>query len=144
MNEEAIITEFDNMIQDEHDQLLKATLPYVHPSGQRILSFYVKFKELMNTFKLFKEEENTLSACSSGKKNLSPMEMLSDIRKFCPAKDREQIDTLLNFINMYTLYNKYSQAFNNNDKQEDSFSQLSNLLSPEQKSMLEGLMSKMS
>ena len=144
MNEEPIITDFDNMIQDEHHQLLKAALPYIQPRGQRFLSFYVKLQELRNTFNLFREEENTLTACASEKRNLSPLEMLSDIRKFCPKKDQETIDSLLNFINMYTLYNKYNQTFGNMDKAEDKAEQLKSMLSPEQKSFLESYMSRMS
>lgn len=144
MTDEPIITDFDSMIQDEHHQLLKAALPYMQPNGQKFISFYVKFQELRNTFSLFSEEENTLSACSSGKRNLSPIEMLSDIRKFCPKKDQETIDSLLNFINMYTLYNKYNQAFGGNEKPEDKVDQLKNMLTPEQKSILEAYMSRMS
>lgn len=144
MSEEPIITDFDNIIQDEHHQLLKAVLPYMQPNGQKFISLFVKFKELRNTMTLFQDEENNLSACSAGKRNLSPIEMLSDIRKFCPKKDQEAIDSLLNFINMYTLYNKYNQAFSSNSTSDDNIERLKSMLSPEQKNMFETFISNMS
>ena len=144
MNEEPILTEFDGMIQNEHHQLLKAALPYMQPNGQRLISFIVKIQELRNTFSLFNETENTLSACSNGKRNLSPLEMLADIKRFCPKHDQETIDSMLNFINIYSMYNKYNQAMSNMDKSGDNIDSLKNMLTPEQRNIFETYMSQLS
>ena len=144
MNDEPILTEFDGMIQNEHHQLLKAALPYMQPAGQKLISLLVKLQELHNTFLLFQETEGPLHACSTEKRNLSTLEMLSDIKRFCPKRDQETIESMLNFINMYNLYNTYSQAMSGMDASGDPVSQLKNMLTPEQRSLFESYMSQMS
>ena len=42
-------TALDQMVISDRDQMLKASVPYLPPKGQQILSVYEKAKELVNT-----------------------------------------------------------------------------------------------
>lgn len=68
MSEEIYGNAIDSLIQDNRLCMLKAALPYLELRGQRPLSIYVKILELKNTFSLFQQDEETLSACALQKK----------------------------------------------------------------------------
>lgn len=46
-------TALDEMVESDRNQMLKAMIPYLPPSGQRFLSMYAKTQELINTMTLF-------------------------------------------------------------------------------------------
>lgn len=50
-------TALDEMVESDRDQMLKAMVPYLPPSGQQFLSMYTKTQELMNTMSLFPKPE---------------------------------------------------------------------------------------
>lgn len=153
------ITSFDSFIQDNQLHILKTALPYINISEQRFLSVYVKLLELKNTIHFYQSDEETLSACSLQKKDGNLFEFLQDIRKYCPPDKQEFIDQMLNFSNMYQMFQTYqamSQEFeqfkdfgndnynetsNKHADNNDTVNYLKNMLSPEQRGMLEMLMS---
>lgn len=50
MEQETIAqTMLDQLVTDENSQMLKALIPYLSFSGQRILAAYAKTQELCNT-----------------------------------------------------------------------------------------------
>ena len=81
MEQETIAqTMLDQLVTDENSQMLKALIPYLSFSGQRILAAYAKTQELCNTLQLFSRPQNDMQICSS--RPMNPMELLNDIRKF--------------------------------------------------------------
>lgn len=129
----------DQLIQNDRIQMIKAALPYFHLSEQRFLSLYIKLQELQNTMSLYQQDEDTLSACSLRKEDVSIFEMLQDIQKYCPKREQESIEQILNFINVYQMYQTYQSAsaqFNNGNS-EETMEQLKGMLSPEQRSIFE-------
>lgn len=114
MSESTHVNSFDSLIQNDRLQMIRTALPYMHLSGQRFLSIYLKLLELKNTVSLFQSDESTLSACALQKENGNLLELLHDIRKYCPPDRQEAIDQILNFANMYQMYQTYqamSQEF---------------------------------
>ena len=51
-------TALDEMVESDRDQMLKAMVPYLPPSGQQFLSMYTKTQELMNTMSLSETGKN--------------------------------------------------------------------------------------
>lgn len=59
MEQETIAqTMLDQLVTDENSQMLKALIPYLSFSGQRILAAYAKTQELCNTLQLFSRPQN--------------------------------------------------------------------------------------
>ncbi len=142
-------TSFDTLIQNNQLRIIKAALPYISLSDQKLLSVYVKVLELRNTISLFQRDEDSLSACSLQKEDGSFLELLQDIRKYCPPDKQEAIDQILNFANMYQMYQTY-QALSKDMERErsenpdfDTMDQLKSMLSPEQKNIFETYLSSM-
>ena len=66
MEQETIAqTMLDQLVTDENSQMLKALIPYLSFSGQRILAAYAKTQELCNTLQLFSRPQNDMQICSS-------------------------------------------------------------------------------
>lgn len=96
MNENDLtLTDFDYAIADPHTQMLKAALPYMNLSGQRMLSFYIKWNELIRTMDFFRQNrEGMMSICSLDDSQAGPLEMLNAIRPYAGPREKELIDIL--------------------------------------------------
>ena len=98
MEQETIAqTMLDQLVTDENSQMLKALIPYLSFSGQRILAAYAKTQELCNTLQLFSRPQN----CSS--RPMNPMELLNDIRKFSYGENRKKLDQAVNMFAMLEM-----------------------------------------
>ena len=51
-------TDFDYWSSDPHLQMLKAALPFMPPSQQRMFSILVRFQELFHTMDLYGQTDN--------------------------------------------------------------------------------------
>lgn len=139
------LTEFDALVSDNHLQMMKAAIPYIPISQQQALSVYIKFLELANTFKLVqKKETQTLGICSVSEQKKNTTEMLNAIKQYCTDAEREMIDLLMNFFSAFHIYHSYQEFMpkdgtNNSGEQTSGnpVDMLKNMLSPEQKSMLD-------
>ncbi len=149
MSEQSDTNSFDSLIQNDRLRILKAALPYVQLSDQRTLSLYVKVLELKNTMELFNKDEETLSACSLQKKNGNVLELLQDIRKYCPPDKQDAIDQILNFANVYQMFQTYQLMTQEMEREQhdnpdfDTMDHLKSMLSPEQRSVFETYLSGM-
>ena len=91
-------TALDEMVESDRNQMLKAMIPYLPPSGQRFLSMYAKTQELINTMTLFQNRSYYPDIQAASVSVNDPMEMLQDIRKCCGSQNRRQIDQITNLM----------------------------------------------
>ncbi len=147
MNDQSDIDSFDTLIQTNRLQILKTALPYISLSGQRFLSVCVKILELKNTMALYQQDEASLSACSLQKENGNILDLLQDIRKYCPADKQESIDQILNFANMYQMFQTYQsmtqemEEAQNENPNFNKMEHLKSMLPPEQRNIFETYLS---
>lgn len=101
--EENIIeqTFFDQLVNDENSQMLKAVIPYLPFSGQKVIAAYIKMQELRNTMLLFSNAQDHIQICSSSASD--SIELLNDIRKFSYGESRKQLDQITNMLAMIQL-----------------------------------------
>ena len=88
-------TPSDELIHSDQIELLKAAMPYLPRSGQQFASVFAKFLELQETFHVF----------------LEPIEMLSACSKVCHGPAKEKIDTLLNTMAMIQIFELSQEKF---------------------------------
>lgn len=96
-------TVLDEMVESDRDQLVKAVLPYLPFSGQRLLSMYVKTRELSNTMALFRDQRNHGDLQAASVSVSDPLAMLQDIRRYCNGENRKQIDRATNLMAMLQM-----------------------------------------
>lgn len=139
------LTEIDALVSDNHLQMLKAAIPYTSASQQQVLSVYCKVLELSNTFRLVqKQESKTLGICSISEQKKNTNEMLNAMKKYCTDSEREMLDLLMNFLSAFHIYHSYQESMpkdgesaESQNAQNRTMDALKNMLTPEQKSMLD-------
>ena len=103
------LTDFDYLIGDHHLQMVKAALPYVNVPEQRLLSVFVKMRELQKTLSLFQEDQvAAMGICSleEGQKG-SPLEMMKAIKPYGNTQEQDFIDIVCNFLQGPRLGGQY-------------------------------------
>ncbi len=96
-------TVLDEMVESDRNQMLKAMIPYLPPSGQQFLSMYAKTQELKNTMALFQNQRNRGDLQTASVSGNDPLEMLQDIRRCCGGENRRQIDQITNLMAMIQM-----------------------------------------
>ncbi len=94
----------DTMIQDRHLEMIKAAIPYLDTPRQRSMAMLVKFMELQRTAALFQNPENNLRMCSEDNEEEAPVQMLAAIREYCTDKEKEMVDNIISFVQMFSTY----------------------------------------
>lgn len=94
------LTDFDYLVGDHHLQMVKAALPYVNVAEQRLLSVFVKLRELQRTVSLFHEEQvAAMGICSvDEKQKSSPLEMMKAIKPYGNTQEQDFIDMVCNIL----------------------------------------------
>lgn len=130
-------THFDAALQKHHLEIIKAAIPYINTSEQKMISIYVKLSELIETISVFQKPESSVGICSADNDG-SILDMLNDIKEVGTAKEKETIDMLINYMNAFQLYNTYKSTFKDEDAQEfGGFDTLKQMLTPEQQQMFD-------
>lgn len=99
------LTEADSASYDALSQVLKAATAYVNPSIGKMLAVMAKSIELQHMMDYL--NKGSVSACSTGGRQIPPEEILKDLRKYCGPKEKEQLDKCLNILNMAKMYEIY-------------------------------------
>ena len=95
----------DTLIQDRHLEMIKAALPYLDSPRQRTMAMMVKFMELQRTVALFNTPGNNLRMCSQEEtQEDAPFQMLTAIREYCTDKEKEMVDNIMTFVQMFSTY----------------------------------------
>lgn len=154
MNDNIPITEFDSLVCSKELNILKALLPFVSPDGQRFLSVFIKFQELMNTMKLV----NSISSRNKGickshpKGESSALDIIDAVKIYLNKEEASKIENYINMFNAIKMFNELSSLFGNEDSSDSeggskdsgsnnmfNMDMLKNMLSPEQQAIFESL-----
>lgn len=96
------MTALDQMVATRQGQLLKATLPYLGPPQQQMVSLYAKILELKNTWEIF--GASPVRMCEAPQSS-DPLEMLNDLKNYCDEPTCRQIDSLVNTLATLEIIN---------------------------------------
>lgn len=136
-------TAFDAATQKHQLEIIKAAIPYIGTSEQKLISVYVKATELADTITIFQKPESSIGICSLGNKQGSILDLLNDIKVVCTNTEKETINMITNYLNAFQLYNSYQKTFGNDENENNQnspngmFDHLKDLLTPEQQKMFE-------
>lgn len=93
------------MSYDSTAQMLKAAMAYVNPSLGKMLAVMAKSIELQHMMQHL--NQGGVSACGLSNRSIPPEEIIRDLRKYCGAREKEQLDRCLNMMNMAKMYEMY-------------------------------------
>ncbi len=91
--------------------ILKASLPYVPSTMQKVISYYIKIEEfniMRNSFN--NSHDNLLSACDNGSDNNhknKPIELINAVKPYLNTEEKNLIDMFMNMVNAFNMYNTY-------------------------------------
>ncbi len=144
--------------------IMKAAFPHLDNETQESASLIIQTTELMDTLQSVRSKDR-VSAFSFQRQNIDIVALLNSIRTVCYARERQIIDSILNFMNMKNMFETYSALSSmmasqaettenntenntNNTESNNGFGSglnpnmmelLSTMLSPEQKSTFDNL-----
>ncbi len=112
--EDLKVTELDRITCNYNLQMLKASLSYLPPSGRRLLSIWIKLRELRNTVRVFEtpDADELLSACnvSEAEPKRGFFDVLNEIKDYGSPEQRQTFDRFSQMIQMISLYEQMNQA----------------------------------
>lgn len=91
--------------------ILKASLPYVPSTMQKVISYYIKIEEfniMRNSFNT--SPDDLLSACDNGSDNNhknNPIELINAVKPYLNSEEKNLIDMFMNMVNAFNMYNTY-------------------------------------
>ena len=91
--------------------ILKASLPYVPSTMQKVISYYIKIEEfniMRNSFNT--SHDNLLSACDNGSDNNhknKPIELINAVKPYLNTEEKNLIDMFMNMVNAFNMYTSY-------------------------------------
>lgn len=91
--------------------ILKASLPYVPSTMQKVISYYIKIEEfniMRNSFNT--SHDKLLSACDNGSDNNhknKPIELINAVKPYLNTEEKNLIDMFMNMVNAFNMYNTY-------------------------------------
>ena len=102
------LTAVDRIADGNGLQMMKAAIPYLPSAIQRSLSLYAKFLEIQNLLSYY---NNQVSVCSSSGRNISPDELLSELRNYATEEQRQTMEQTLGILNTLKMYQEYKDLF---------------------------------
>lgn len=116
------LTDLDYLTGDHHLQMMKAALPYMNVSQQRLFSMMIKMQELRRTMRLFQDDQvAAMGIASAARPAASPTDMLEAIKPYGNTYEQEMISLLSNLLRGIST----------------PVEQMKNFLSPEQQSRMD-------
>ena len=116
------LTDLDYLTGDHHLQMIKAALPYMNVSQQRLFSMMIKMQELRRTMRLFQDDQvAAMGIASAARPAASPADMLEAIKPYGNTYEQEMISLLSNLLRGIST----------------PVEQMKNFLSPEQQSRMD-------
>lgn len=140
-NHDLKLTDLDYLIGNHHIQMVKAALPYMNLSEQKILSVLVKFSELQKTISLFEDEEVASMGICSLDTPKTPVDMLQAIKPYGNTAEQDIIEFLCSFLGTGQMSEPISTMSGESEpsakNRRSPLEQLKGFLSPEQQSRME-------
>lgn len=136
-------TDFDYWSSDPHLQMLKAALPFMPATQQRMFSVLVRCQELFHTMDLYGQAgDPAMEICALTQSPASPVDILTAVKPFAPSKEQDFIDVIINFMQGFQIRKNFQEmqgASAEEESNEFPFEQLKGFLSPKQQSRLENI-----
>lgn len=104
-----MLTPIDQIATQNHLQLIKAAVPYLHIQQQKNISILIKMMEMQNLLRFYNQNNPCISACTAPDPPHSLLDILSDMRNYCEGPEQELLDQWISFAGTLELYSMFMQ-----------------------------------
>lgn len=104
-----MLTPIDKVANQNHLQLVKAMLPYIQPSSQKMLSVMIKMFELQNVLRFYQQSSTGICACNATSEPPGFLDILTDVRNYCEEEEGTLVDQLIQIASTLELYSIFMQ-----------------------------------
>lgn len=101
-----MFTLFDEMMQTREQQMLKSMLPFLEGNQRQRVFYIILYMQIMQSKKVF-SPQGSLSAQELPSGNERICAMLNTIKEYCNPKERETLETILNFFSLFDNYEAF-------------------------------------
>lgn len=129
-------TPFDNLVSSTQLDMMKLLIPFMPPASQAHFALYIKFQELQETIRFFRDFPEGVRAEDFTNDEEEAPDFFKIIKPYLPEENIEIIDNISNMMNMMEMM-KQMQAMSNATGEDNSMDFLKNMLSPEQQAMFD-------
>ena len=91
MEQNKVLTPYDEAIQTRELQMLKTLVPYM---GNALIQ-YMEYQHALN---VLNQSDNQLAACSMPEGSNRTTTLLSELKQYCTSAEQEAIDNILNLL----------------------------------------------
>lgn len=105
-----MLTALDQVANQNHLQMIKALVPHLPASNQRMISVLVKMVELQNILGFYNRGRSCISACDTASDPPGMLEVLTDVRTYCEGSDQELLDQWIQILTTMELYSVFMQS----------------------------------
>lgn len=134
-----LMTPFDELVTTPELQIIKLLIPYAPASGRQSLAGMVKFMELREALRLFRNRSSGLQAqMIPNDSTLSPTDILNSFRPYLGSKETAVLDMIINIKEMMSVMEMMQTAQNSAEgtgTAPDPMELFSGMLPPEQQEM---------
>ncbi len=128
-------SQFDEALEAHSLELLKAGMPYINTSEQKIFSVYIKLNELINTIKFFNSTPKNVGICSINQTENQVSDMLNELKKVSNKEEKKFIEQIQNMMTMFQIYSVYKTNTSKDSKSPTDI--LKGMLTPSQQEMFD-------
>lgn len=100
MENNELLTPFDEATSSRELQILKTLLPFIPISQQRQLALIIELLQMQRTLNYIDSASNLLTAQNLPEESDNRIAMLSAVKKFCSPEDQETIDNIINILSI--------------------------------------------
>lgn len=128
-------TPFDTLISSTHLDMMKLILPMMPASYQSMFAIFIKFQEIQETIRVFRQFPNGLKFSDITNDASDNPNMIDLMKPYLPKENLEMFDTISNMMNIMEMM----KAMSDINGEDNSMDFLKNMLSPEQQSMFDAM-----
>lgn len=98
MEQNKVLTPYDEAIQTRELQMLKTLVPYMGNGQKKQIVALIQYMEYQHALNVLNQSDNQLAACSMPEGSNRTTTLLSELKQYCTSAEQEAIDNILNLL----------------------------------------------
>lgn len=108
------MTILDQMLAEDHLQMMKAAIPYLPFGAQKMVALYAKVVELQHTVSLFSSEPELSAMANHPEASCSISDMLEDMSQYIDGSSKEQLENIISAFSALSMFQSLQEMNDQN------------------------------
>lgn len=106
-----LLTEFDQITLGNSTQIMKAVLPFLDFKTQKMLSMFIRIRELIATVEFYRSNA-AVAFSREHAGGLTQSDLMCALKTYCPDMNLDMIDNFNNFMQMENMMSAFQNMAN--------------------------------